>query len=287
MVCMIRKPNKKDPSSPRSYRPITLEECLGKLLEKIITTRLQDSALQHNLLPLNQFGGHIKSGVINVCIDLCDEIQTAIAQKLYVSVLCCDVKGFFDNVTLHPLQTSLSNMGLAPHLVRWITSFTSKCKVRIAFDRYTHPSLDKPNRGVPQGSPISPILAELFVASTLQLFPSGHPVRLRAYVNDHTLSTASTLLAENEARLTQAYHTLETHLASLGLALEADKTELMHFYAKLPSQHPANFSPERANNYAFTLPLLDGLSMKVSPVPVLRWLGIFFNPTLSFIPHIK
>ena len=144
-VCMIRKPNKKDPSSPRLYRPITLEECLGKLLEKIIATRLQDSALRHNLLPLNQFGGCIKSGIIDARIDLCDEIQTATAQKLYVSVLCCDVKGFFDNVTLHPLQTSLSNMGLAPHLIRWITSFTSNRKVCIAFDGYTHSSLDKPN----------------------------------------------------------------------------------------------------------------------------------------------
>ena len=36
-VVMLKKPNKKDPSAPRSYRPITLEECLGKLLEKIVT----------------------------------------------------------------------------------------------------------------------------------------------------------------------------------------------------------------------------------------------------------
>ena len=122
---MIRKLNKKDPSSPRSYRPITLEECLGKLLEKIIASRLQDAALRFNLLPLNQFGGRIKSGVQDACRDLCDEIQTGTSQKLYVSVLCCDVKGFFDNVTLSPLQTRLLNMGLADHLVRWILSFTS------------------------------------------------------------------------------------------------------------------------------------------------------------------
>ena len=106
-------------------------------------------------------------------------------------------------------------------------------------------------------------------------------------MDDHTLSTVSTSLEENEARLTQAYHALETHLASLGLALEADKTELMHFYAKHPFQRPVNFNPEKTNNYAFTLPLLDGSVMKVSPVPVLRWLGVFFDPTLTFTPHVK
>ena len=100
---MICKLNKKDPSSPRSYWPITLEECLGKLLEKIIAFRLQDAALYYNLLLLNQFGGYIKSGVYDTCLDLCDEIQTGTSQKLYVSVLCCDIKGFFNNVTLFPL----------------------------------------------------------------------------------------------------------------------------------------------------------------------------------------
>ncbi|KAI5114818.1 hypothetical protein M0805_006248 [Coniferiporia weirii] len=40
-VVMLRKPNKKDPFSPWSYRPITLEETLGKLLEKIIANQLQ------------------------------------------------------------------------------------------------------------------------------------------------------------------------------------------------------------------------------------------------------
>ena len=109
------------------------------------------------------------------------------------------MKGFFDNVTLSPLQTRLLNMGLADHLVRWILSFTSNRKVRIAFDGYTHENLNKPNRGVPQGSPISPILAELFAASALDLFPQGNPVRLRAYVDDHTLSTASHSLEENAA----------------------------------------------------------------------------------------
>ncbi|KAI5116514.1 hypothetical protein M0805_005876 [Coniferiporia weirii] len=40
-VVMLWKPNKKDPFSPCSYCPITLKETLGKLLEKMITNRLQ------------------------------------------------------------------------------------------------------------------------------------------------------------------------------------------------------------------------------------------------------
>ena len=100
---MIRKLNKKDPSFSRSYQPITFEECLSKLLKKIIVSRLQDATLYYNLLSLNQFGSHIKSEVYNTCLDLCDEIQTGTFQKLYVSVLCYNIKGFLNNVTLSPL----------------------------------------------------------------------------------------------------------------------------------------------------------------------------------------
>lgn len=108
-------------------------------------------------------------------------------------------------------------------------------KVYIAFDKYNYENLNKLNWGVSQGSPILPILAELFVASALNLFPQGNPVQLRAYVDNHTLSTTSHSLEENAEHLTQAYHILEEHLAFFGLALKADKTKLMHFYARLPS----------------------------------------------------
>ena len=56
-MVMLKKPNKKDPSALHSYRPITLEECLGKLLEKIVAKRLQYFANAQGLLPSNQFGG--------------------------------------------------------------------------------------------------------------------------------------------------------------------------------------------------------------------------------------
>ena len=55
-VVMIKKLNKKDPSQPRSYRPITLEECFGKVLEKLVAKCLQYFANAKGLLP-NQFGG--------------------------------------------------------------------------------------------------------------------------------------------------------------------------------------------------------------------------------------
>ena len=74
-VVMIKKPNKKDPSQPRSYRPITLEECFGKILEKLVAKRLQYFANVKGLLPNNQFGGRERSSVTDAGASLVKHIQ--------------------------------------------------------------------------------------------------------------------------------------------------------------------------------------------------------------------
>jgi hypothetical protein len=48
ITVVIPKPNKKDYMNPRSYRPIQLLECLGKLLEKIVAKRLSFDCHQTN-----------------------------------------------------------------------------------------------------------------------------------------------------------------------------------------------------------------------------------------------
>ncbi|EXL97398.1 hypothetical protein FOIG_10437 [Fusarium odoratissimum NRRL 54006] len=53
---MLRKPDKDDYEQPKSWRPVTLLPCMGKLLEKIFTHRVKLLALDDNLLPNMQFG---------------------------------------------------------------------------------------------------------------------------------------------------------------------------------------------------------------------------------------
>ena len=97
-VVMIKKPNKKDPSQTRSYRPITLEETFGKVLEKLVAKRLQYFTNAKELLPNNQFGGREQSSVTDAGASLVEFIHAEWAKGNIVSVLACDVQGFFNNV---------------------------------------------------------------------------------------------------------------------------------------------------------------------------------------------
>ncbi|KAI4519015.1 hypothetical protein K525DRAFT_148163, partial [Schizophyllum commune Loenen D] len=54
IICVVAKPRKIDMSSPRSYRPIALLECLSKWLEKINAARFIYAVGKYNLVPTNQ-----------------------------------------------------------------------------------------------------------------------------------------------------------------------------------------------------------------------------------------
>ena len=56
MGVILKKPNRKA-TIPKSYKVVLLLNCLGKVAEKIIATRLFYIAKNSNLLYKNQIGG--------------------------------------------------------------------------------------------------------------------------------------------------------------------------------------------------------------------------------------
>src|SRR3954462_13990887 len=57
MSVIIPKPGKPSYSAPKAFRPIVLLNTLGKLIEKMISNRIQFDMIKHDLVVPNQFGG--------------------------------------------------------------------------------------------------------------------------------------------------------------------------------------------------------------------------------------
>jgi hypothetical protein len=74
-VVAINKPNKPDYSQPKAYRPISLLECTGKVLEKIVAKRFNRDIAQHNLLPMTQFGSWAQHCATDAVATLVHRIQ--------------------------------------------------------------------------------------------------------------------------------------------------------------------------------------------------------------------
>lgn len=107
-----------------------------------------------------------------------------------LTALGFDIKGVFDTVMEKRLTGRLWEQNILLLIIRWITSFLTDRKAAIQLDGYIR-SQEKVCIGVPQGSPVAPILFMLFTTLLFKLFflTAREPgVVIRGYVDNGLLT---------------------------------------------------------------------------------------------------
>ena len=94
-----QKQNKPDYTAPKAYRIISLLNCLGKISENIIATRLSYLAETADLLHNEQMRGRRYREAIDAVLCLLHDITKANNNKHILSILFFDVKGTYDHVS--------------------------------------------------------------------------------------------------------------------------------------------------------------------------------------------
>lgn len=161
-VIIISKGEDKDPTQPKSYRPICLLNTMGKLFEKLLCARLNHVRSINGLHP-DQYGyrsGKSTEDAINKVYEIVDS-----SEGKYVMTVFIDISGAFDNLWWPAFFERLRRMRCPGDLYG---SFRNYCQ-----DRYA--SLSCPNakktrhitKGCPQGSVCGPIFWDLMLEELL------------------------------------------------------------------------------------------------------------------------
>jgi len=137
IVCAVPKPHHADYSLVKNFRLVSLLECMGKLVEKLIARLLYSEIIQHDLLPTNQYGGRMALSMLDVGLTLTHDIQVAHAAGLRMGLLLFDIQGYFDNINRERLVQVVADLGFAPEIVSWTEAFLSKRTVRLKFNSRT------------------------------------------------------------------------------------------------------------------------------------------------------
>jgi len=272
----IPKPGKRDKSNPRSYRLIALLSVLGKGLERLVARRLAWVAVREKVLHPQQFGALPGRSATDLAAAVVHDVEEALLRGKVASMLTLDIKGAFDAVLPGRLVQRLKQQGWPDNLVRWVSCFTTQRSASLRLDDEAGAYFQVPS-GLPQGSPVSPILFMLFIQP---LFLLGNKERRRArlgYADDVALLTASDSLEGNGRVLSRDVGDIMQWARQEGLTFDTKKTELIHFSRKKSDENPA-----------LLLQLAEGEHV-VEPTAIggsMRWLGVWFDRKLSFKAHV-
>ena len=117
-VVMIAKPGRRNLSTPRAWRPISLLSCLGKGLERLIARRLAWASIHYGVLHPQQNGALSKRSAVDLVAALMHDIEEAFARRLVATLVTIDIQGAFDTVLRSRLILHLRQQGWPEHLAR-------------------------------------------------------------------------------------------------------------------------------------------------------------------------
>jgi len=160
---VIPKPNKPDYGVAKAYRVIMLLNCLGKVVEKVAANAIAEECERRMLLHNGQFGCRKRRSVIDAVGRLMKKVEEAWGRGKIVAVLLMDVEGAFPHVAKGNLIKRMEEMGFEADLVRRVESFMEDRKVIMSMDGKEGDSMDV-ETGVPQGSPVSPVLFVIYLS---------------------------------------------------------------------------------------------------------------------------
>jgi hypothetical protein len=269
-IIPLKKPDKGDYTLAKAWRPISLLSTLGKILESVIAERISHAVETSGLLPANHFGARKKRSTEQALILLQEQIYNAWRSRKVLSLVSFDVKGAYNGVCKERLLQRLEARGIPQQLVRWVGAFVSARTASVVVNGHTSPTQPLPQAGLPQGSPLSPILFLFFNADLVQrkLNRKGGSI---AFVDDYTAwVTGSSAEANLEGIREIVDHALDWEKRS-GAAFESEKTTLIHFTRK----------PERSS----TTPIMVKGQL-VQPRESTKILGVLMDTELRYREHI-
>ena len=123
-------------------------------------------------------------------------IQESWEEKKLAAALFMDVKGAFDHVSKAQLITRMIELGIDGDLVAWTSSFLIHRKIQLVIDGHENKEREI-KTGIPQGSPVSPILFLIYISGVFDTVTEASPsVISLSFIDDLGFIASGSLVKE-------------------------------------------------------------------------------------------
>lgn len=271
-IVVLRKPGKPDYTVPGAYRPISLLNTLGKILEAVMARRLSFWAETYKLLPETQFGGRPGRNTEQALLVLANAVDRAWSRSKVVTLVAFDLKGAFNGVNKTSLDTRLQAKCIPTTARVWIRSFMEERHASINFDDYQTDITLLENAGLAQGSPLSPILFGFFNSDLVDQ-PVDNSGGASAFIDDYFRWRVGASAEENLKTIQEEdIPRIEAWARRTGSSFAAEKTELIHLTRSKKEQVTGQI-------------IMNGKVIK--PSASAKLLGVIFDKELRWKEHVQ
>lgn len=214
---------------PGTFRIVHVGSPLTNILEQIALHRLEHALEINRLYNTNQYGFIANRGRQDLIAKIiakssqCNKMGQSHAPAIIIGL---DIEGAFDNVDQDGMIDKLWKE-LWPNPIRhWIANYVTNRNIRIKY-MDTVSQTAEVCRGVPQGSPLGPILWN-YTINTIDLGLNNDKTEILAYADDLIIACYDNQLEQLQLTLDK----LVERLASIKLRIRADKCSIMQLSSK-------------------------------------------------------
>jgi ribonuclease HI len=269
ITVVIRKAGEeRDYRMPKAWRPIMLLDTLGKFLQAIVAKRISYAIETHGLLPPSHLGGRRGISVDHAIQLIIERIRKAWGKGIpVVTMLLLDVAGAYDNAQHARLLHNLKKRRLG-YFVPWIESFLSNRSTRIRMPEGVSDRVPTPT-GIPQGSPLSPILYLIYNADLLE----HDEVTTMGWVDDVSFMATGMNEHDTTTKIEAACAQADTWARQHASIFDTKKYQLIHFVNPRSEVQPELTSIHLSNG------------TRIKAKKVVKYLGFWLDPGLLFKTH--
>ena len=259
------------PDVPSNYRPISLLPIVSKITERLVHGQLMEYLIKNNKLAVHQSGNRKLHSTETALLYVTDQLLQATDDKKVSIMVLLDMSKAFDSIRHDILLSKLQSLDFSQCALDWFQSYLSDRQQCVRIGDAVSKVLPL-EFGVPQGSILGPVLFTIYVNDLLNV-----PKRCisASYVDDcklymsfspAELSTSISALNEDLMRISQ-------WCCKHSLLINPVKTKVLAVGVPQLLQKLSSFS----------IRLLD---KEITPVPVVKDLGVHLDACLSYNEHI-
>ncbi|KAE9523227.1 hypothetical protein AGLY_016374 [Aphis glycines] len=261
-VVVIKKGEDRDPSLPKSYRPVSLLSVPSKVLERLVVDRLE--AETGGALSAEQHGfraGKSTISAIKSCLDWVDN-----SEDMVVGIFL-DISGAFDNLRWNVLIRDMMDLGASDATRSIIQSYLTGRRAVLSVEGAT--AFADLTRGCPQGSQLGPSLWNLSMDRAL-VTNDDDRVKLIAYADDLAVLIAGSDLGEIQGKARATLGALCDWASQRGLTFSASKSQAIPLKGGLRPGFTVPFGTE-----------------DIVAVCSVRYLGVELDSRRNFWAHVS